>query len=156
MRTYIIGNDGIALCRETPAAVNDGEMVVSSKEELLAAPLNGKRLLALWNALPGVEKRRRVGDRAALIDQLWSAIERLPDPEPRADAKRPSKQDVVIAMLRQPEGATVDEVASVTGWQRHTVRGVFSGSLKKKLGLTLASATEERGRVYRIAEPASA
>ena len=41
MRTYIIGNDGIALCRETPAAVNDGEMVVSSREELLAAPLNG-------------------------------------------------------------------------------------------------------------------
>ena len=156
MRIYIIGNDGIALCRETPAAVNDGEMVVSSKEELLAAPLNGKRLLALWNALPGVEKRRRVGDRAALIEQLWSAIERLPDPEPRGDPQRPTKQDVVIAMLRQPEGATVDEVASVTGWQRHTVRGVFSGSLKKKLGLTLASATEERGRVYRIAEPASA
>jgi hypothetical protein len=76
MRTYIIGHDGIALCRETPAAVNDGEMVVSSREELLAAPLNGKRLLALWNALPGVEKRRRVGDRAALIEQLWSAIEK--------------------------------------------------------------------------------
>ena len=53
----------------------------------------------------------------------------------------------MIAMLRQPEGATVDEVASVTGWHRHTVRGVFSGTLKKKLGLTLASATEERGRV---------
>ena len=66
-----------------------------------------------------------------------------------------SGQDVVIAMLRLPEGATVDEVASVTGWQRHTVRGVFSGTLKKKLGLTLASAKEERGRVYRIAEPAN-
>ena len=62
---------------------------------------------------------------------------------------------IPIAMLRQPEGATVDEVASVIGWQRHTVRGVFSGTLKKKLGLTLASAQEERGRVYRIAEPAS-
>jgi hypothetical protein len=48
-------------------------------------------------------------------------------------------------MLRQPEGATVDEVASVTGWQRHTVRGVFSGTLKKKLGLILASAKEEQG-----------
>ena len=58
-------------------------------------------------------------------------------------------------MLRRPEGATVDEVASATGWQRHTVRGVFSGTLKKKLGLTLASAKEERGRVYRITEPAS-
>ena len=156
MRTYIIGNDGIALCRETPVTVSNGEIVVLSKEELLAAPLNGKRLLALWNALPGVEKRRRVGDRAALIEQLWSAIERLPDPEPRGDPQRPTKQNVVIAMLRQPEGATVDEVASVTGWQRHTVRGVFSGSLKKKLRLTLASAKEERGRVYRIAEPASA
>ena len=55
-----------------------------------------------------------------------------------------------------PEGATVDEVASAMGWQRHTVRGLFSGTLKKKLGLTLASAQEERGRVYRITEPASA
>ena len=156
MRTYIIGNDGIALSRKVPATVSDGEIIVGSKEELHAAPISGKRLLALWNALPGVDKRRKVGDREVLIDQLWLAIERLPDPEPRADPKRPSKQDVVIAMLRQPEGATVDEVASVTGWQRHTVRGVFSGTLKKKLGLTLASAKEERGRVYRIAEPASA
>jgi len=154
MRIYLIGNDGIMLCREPPA-VNEGEIVVASNAELHAAPLSGKRLLALWNALPGVEKRKKIGNREALIDQLWSAIEMLPDPEPRADPKRPSKQDVVIAMLRQPEGATVDEVASVTGWQRHTVRGVFSGTLKKKLGLTLASAQEERGRVYRIAEPGS-
>jgi hypothetical protein len=58
-------------------------------------------------------------------------------------------------MLRRAEGATVDEVARATGWQRHTVRGVFSGTLKKKLGLTLASAKEERGRVYRIDRPAS-
>jgi hypothetical protein len=154
MRTYIVGNDGIALCREAPATFKDGEIVVTSKEELHAAALTGKRLLALWNALPGVVKRRKVGDRAALIDQLWSAIEALPEPEPRAGPKRLSKQDMVIAMLHQPEGATVDEVASVTGWQRHTVRGVFSGTLKKKLGLTLASTKEERGRVYHIAEPA--
>ena len=150
MRVYIIGNDGITLCRRAPATLNDGEIAVASNEELRAAPLSAKRLLALWNALPGVEKRKKVGDRDGLINQLWSAIEALPDPDP----KRPSKQDVVIAMLRLPEGATVDEVASVTGWQRHTVRGVFSGTLKKKLGLTLASAKEERGRVYRIAEPA--
>jgi hypothetical protein len=154
MRIYIIGNDGITLSRETPAALDEGEIAVASNEELHAAPLSGKRLLALWNALPGVAKRKKVGDRAALIDQLWLAIEALPDPERQSDAKRPSKQDVVIAMLRQPEGATVDEVASVTGWQRHTVRGVFSGTLKKKLGLTVASAKEQRGRVYRIAEPA--
>jgi uncharacterized protein DUF3489 len=156
MRIYIIGNDGITLSREAPAALNEGEIAVASKEELHAAPLSGKRLLALWNALPGVEKRNKVGERATLIDQLWSAIEALPDPKPHSDARRPSKQDAVIAMLRRAEGATVDEVVRATGWQRHTVRGVFSGTLKKKLGLVLASAQEERGRVYRIAEPASA
>ena len=155
MRIYIIGNDGITLCHEAPATVNEGEIAVASNEELLAAPLGGKRLLALWNALRGVEKRRKIGDRAALIDQLWSASEALPEPEPPTEAKRPSKQEEEIAMLRRPEGATVDEVASATGWQRHTVRGVFSGTLKKKLGLTLASGKEERGRVYRVAQPAS-
>jgi Protein of unknown function (DUF3489) len=107
----------------------------------------------LWNALPGVERRKKVGDREALIDQLWLAIEALPEPEPPSDAKRPSKQDAAIAMQCRPEGATVEEVASTTGWQRHTVRSIFSGTLKKKLGLTLASGKEERGRVYRIATP---
>jgi hypothetical protein len=123
---------------------------------LHAAQLSGKRLLALWNALPGVEKRKKVGDREALIDELWSAIEDLPEPGQQSDTRRPSKQDAVIAMLQRPEGATVGEVASTMGWQRHTVRGLFSGTLKKKLGLTLASVQEERGRVYRIAAPEQA
>ena len=91
MRIYIIGNDGITLCREAPATVNEGEIAVASNEDLHAAPLSGKRLLALWNALPSVEKRRKVGDRGALIDQLWSEIEALPEPEPPSDAKRSSK-----------------------------------------------------------------
>ena len=155
MRIYIIGNDGITLCRE-PATVDKGEIAVSSNEELHAARLSGKRLLALWNALPGIEKRTKVGDRETLIDQLWSAVEALPDPDPQAAAKRPSKQDAVISMLQRPEGATVEEVASAMGWQRHTVRGLFSGTLKRKLMLTLASATEERGRIYRIAAPEQA
>ena len=68
------------------------------------AVLSSKQLLALWNALPGVEKRKKVGDRTALIDQLWLAIEALPDPEPQPDMDRLSKQDGVIAMLRRPEG----------------------------------------------------
>ena len=156
MRVYIIGNDGITLCRTAPSIFNNGEIAVASNEELRAAPLSGKRLLALWNALPGVEKRKKVGDRDALIDQLWSAVEELPDPDQPSETKRPSKQEAVIAMLQRPEGATVDEVVSAMGWQRHTVRGLFSGTLKKKLGLTLASAQEERGRVYRIAPLAQA
>jgi hypothetical protein len=30
MRIYIIGNDGITLCREVPTAVNEGEIAVDS------------------------------------------------------------------------------------------------------------------------------
>jgi hypothetical protein len=59
MRIYIFGDDGIMLSRDTPTAVNEGEIAVASVAELRAAPLSGKRLLALWNALPGVEKRKK-------------------------------------------------------------------------------------------------
>ena len=65
---------------------------------------------------------------------------------------RSSKQAEVIALLRRPEGAVIAEVVAATGWQPHTVRGLFSGTLKKKLGLSLASQREERGRAYRIVE----
>jgi len=78
MRVYIIGNDGITLCRTAPAAVNNGEIAVASNEELHAAPLSAKRLLALWNALPDVEKRKKVGDRDALINQLWGSRRQTP------------------------------------------------------------------------------
>jgi hypothetical protein len=98
MRIYVIGNDGITLCLEPPATVNKGEIAVASREELHAARLSGKRLLALWNALPAVEKQTKVGDRNTLIDRLWSAIDSLPDPDQGSDTKRSSKQDAVIAM----------------------------------------------------------
>jgi hypothetical protein len=147
---YIIGNDGITLCGEPSVTVKEGEIVVDASEELHATALSGKRLLALWNTLPGVEKRRKVGNRDALIDEMWSATEMLPDPEQQSEAKRLKVGGGHRDAVSTSEGVTVDEVASVTGWQRHTVRGVFSGTLKKKLRLTLASAEEERGRVYRI------
>ena len=38
MRIYIIGNDGIALSREAPAALNEGEIVVASNEEFARRP----------------------------------------------------------------------------------------------------------------------
>jgi hypothetical protein len=96
MRIYTIGNDGITLCREPPATVNKGEIAVASREKLHGARLSGKRLLTLWNALPDVEKQTKVGDRDTLIDQLWSAIEALPDPDRQSDTKRPSKQERLL------------------------------------------------------------
>jgi hypothetical protein len=154
MRVYTINADHVIVSQGQPADLPEGETAVASIEELRAARLIGKRLLALWNGLPGAERLTKVGDRETLLDRLWAAMEALPDPEP-VETRR-SKQAAVITMLRRPDGATVDEVMAATGWQPHTVRGVVSGALKKKLGLTITSTKEQRGRVYRIAEQAGA
>ena len=64
-----------------------------------------------------------------------------------------SKQTKLIEMLKRPEGATIDEIVKALTWQSHTVRGVMSGALKKKLGLKVESEkVDDRGRVYRVAE----
>jgi hypothetical protein len=62
-----------------------------------------------------------------------------------------SKQAKLVELLRHANGASIAEMVKATGWQAHSVRGVMSGVLKKKLGLTIISTKEERGRVYRVA-----
>lgn len=66
------------------------------------------------------------------------------------DVKIQTKQARVITMLQRPDGATIDEIVAATDWQRHTVRGVISGALRKKLGLSVLAEKTERGHVYRI------
>ena len=62
-----------------------------------------------------------------------------------------TKQATLIAMLRAPDGATIEEIMAATGWQSHTVRGAMAGALKKKLGLEVTSEkVEDRGRVYKL------
>jgi hypothetical protein len=71
-------------------------------------------------------------------------------PIPRAG----TKQAMLISLLQRPEGASMDQIVTATGWQAHTARGAMSGALGKKLGLVVTSAKEEgRGRVYRISQP---
>jgi hypothetical protein len=62
-----------------------------------------------------------------------------------------SKKDAVIALLQRPNGATLTELMTATGWQAHSVRGFISGTLRKKLGLSLTSAKNAAGEhTYRI------
>ena len=62
-----------------------------------------------------------------------------------------SKLAHVVVMLRASDGVDIEQIMRATGWQRHTVRGVISGAIKKKLGLEVASETHDGKRVYRIA-----
>jgi len=70
-------------------------------------------------------------------------------PKPRS--RENSKQAQMIAMLKRPEGATIQQICQATQWQSHTVRGSMAGALKKKLGLAITSKKPEGGeRVYHI------
>jgi hypothetical protein len=65
-------------------------------------------------------------------------------------ARHQSKKAHIIAMLRAPDGATIEAMARAATWQPHSIRGFLAGVVRKKLGLALVSADAENGRVYRI------
>jgi hypothetical protein len=62
-----------------------------------------------------------------------------------------SKTEAILELLKRRGGATVKELMKATGWQPHSVRGFISGTLGKKMGLTVTSSkTEDGGRSYSI------
>jgi hypothetical protein len=65
-------------------------------------------------------------------------------------ARRDTKHDRIIAMLRAPAGATIAAIMAMTEWQQHSVRGFLAGVVRKILGLNLVSEQTDKGRVYRI------
>jgi len=66
------------------------------------------------------------------------------------------KIGALVALLRRPQGAKLDEMQTASGWQAHSVRGAISGAIKKKLGLDVSSEKTDGVRVYRIVEKAEA
>lgn len=66
--------------------------------------------------------------------------------------RRPgSKQDKVLKLLRRKGGATLPDICSETGWQVHSARGFLSGTVRKKLGLTLhVEKGDDGARRYRL------
>lgn len=96
--------------------------------------------------------RRGVGRRAGDRVKTGRAIEA--DNTQREYDGRPtriSKSETLRQMLASENGMTIPEAAKVTGWMEHSIRGLMSGVLRKKLSLRISSTkVEGRGRVYRL------
>ena len=87
----------------------------------------------------------------AALDAVIANAEAAQAEAPQPRTRDNSKQAQVIAMLKRAEGATIAQICEATGWLGHSVRGTFSGTLKKKLGLEITSTKEDnKGRVYRV------
>ncbi len=121
---------------------------------------------------------KKFTDRKTAVARIWKAVQALtPTPAPQAtpatpkkakatkeakpkgDATGPkgaregSKKAIVLDMLRRPEGATLADIQAATGWQAHSIRGFLSGSIGKKMGLTIESLkTSEGARAYRVTQ----
>ena len=67
---------------------------------------------------------------------------------PSSASAAPTKLDAVLTLLRRDEGATVLELAAVTGWQPHTTRAAISG-LKRK-GHHLEKTQRDRVACYHL------
>lgn len=72
--------------------------------------------------------------------------------EPQCPA---TKLGLVVSLLQRPEGASIETLCAATGWQAHSVRGVMSGAVKKKLGHAITSEKAEGVRTYRIVRAAA-
>jgi hypothetical protein len=65
--------------------------------------------------------------------------------------RKGTKQEKLIALLRRKEGATIEQIARALAWQRHTVHGVLSGTIRKRLGHNVVGIDNADGtRIYRI------
>jgi len=69
---------------------------------------------------------------------------------PATTPTRPTtKLELLLVELARGEGATIDELAMATGWQKHSIRGAMAGTLKRK-GHQIASTKADGVRRYRL------
>ena len=73
--------------------------------------------------------------------------------EPKTKSTREgSKTETVLTLMKREGGVTLKGIMEATSWQSHSVRGFISGTLGKKMGLTVVSTKAESGeRTYTLA-----
>jgi len=81
-----------------------------------------------------------------------AAAAKIPEKAGEPRLERVTKQECILTLLSQPEGASIEEMMQATGWQQHSVRGFLAGTVKRKLGFSLSSLKPDDGALsYRNA-----
>jgi hypothetical protein len=88
-----------------------------------------------------VATRRASGKKAKASQKLsfTPAVAKPPKPTEAQREKSVTKQERMLTLLSQPEGASIEEMMQATKWQQHSVRGFLAGTVKRKLGFSLTS-----------------
>ena len=108
------------------------------------APTKGK---SAHKASPG----KKAPKKAATASKKAKAGKRASKAERHSGAREGSKTAQILGLLKRPGGATLQEIMKVSEWQPHSVRGFISGTLGKKMGLTVESTKDPKGeRTYSI------
>ena len=119
---------------------------IKSRNTKSAAPKKG-------SAQSKTASRRKVTSPAANAKTKAKRVVAANTPakadEPKVE--RVTKEERLLTLLSQAEGASIEEMMQATDWQQHSVRGFLAGTVKKKLGFPLTSLKPNDGaRRYRI------
>ena len=106
---------------------------------------------------PGCATSRTRGVRSGQVHQEGHPAKKAPTGHARAEVAPPtlaregSKTAKIMDLLKRPSGATLQDLMKTTGWLPHSVRGFLSGTVGKKMGLTVTSVKGEDGdRTYSV------
>jgi hypothetical protein len=137
--------------------LNDMQGAVFSSFEDLEQLISGwpmRRLVAIWNGLRGVRSVTRFENRRVAAQRIWQAMQTTSTAAPKGTkvtrAKRENKLQLVLRLLRAPDGITLESLMKATGWQAHSVRGFLSRKVSKQMSLPVESFRRDGKRVYRV------
>src|SRR5258706_423015 len=96
-------------------------------------------------------RRAHVAPAKAKSARKATPAKKAPKGRTKREAAKPkvardgSKTAKILDLLKRPGGATSKDLRKATGWLPHSVRGFLSGTVRKKLGMTVTSTKGEEG-----------
>ena len=123
--------------------------MISNAEEPANAVASDSDMKSATNANIAPRKPRVAPAKARSAKNSVSSKRRVKSRKGAKSAKRAarrrkaSKSARILELLKRSGGATLTELMKATGWQAHSVRGFLSGTVRKKMGLTVNSSKAE-------------